>query len=112
MAKAIHKAKCETAWDGDDFGNEWKCGAAVYRADEGNAYRVFEDDGKGNGNHLCSFASVFDAREYANLHVNFLDEGGCAGSPSHILMCRLAEARGLDLPGTRVGDFHAAVDCV
>jgi len=109
MGKAIYTAKCEKAWDGDDAGNEWTCGVAVYRAESaGDAYgqtrtiyRVFEDDGEGNGNHLCSFTSLFDARRYADLYVRHMDEGGYGGTPTHIEMCRLSEARGLDVPSTR-----------
>lgn len=89
-------ARCTKAWDGDSFGNKWTCGAAVYKRDGADeaVYSVYEDDGNGNGNHLVTFASLFDARRYADLHCKFLDDGGVAGSPEHIDLCRLTEARG------------------
>ena len=89
-----YTARCTTAWDGDTFGNKWKCGAAVHTSPEG-AYAVYEDDGKGNGSLLARFASLFDARRYADLHCKFLDAGGHAGTEPHIELSRLAEARGL-----------------
>lgn len=96
MAKPVpvYRAKCSKAWDGDSFGNEWTCGAAVYA--DGETYSVFEDDGAGNGNGLATFANLFDAKAYADLYCKHMDEGGYGGSPTHIEMCRLAESRGLD----------------
>lgn len=91
-SKAVYVARCLKAWDGDSFGNEWKCGAAVQRREDGS-YSVFEDDGDGNGSHLASFVSLWDARRYADLHCKFLDAGGCAGTEEHIELSRLAEAR-------------------
>jgi hypothetical protein len=90
---ALYVVRCARAWDGDSFGNEWTCGAAVHKDQDG--YCVYEDDGAGNGNALARFSSLFDARRYADLHVKHLDEGGYAGSGTHIEICRLAEARGL-----------------
>ena len=92
-SSALYVARCKKAWDGDSFGNEWTCGAAVYKDQEGG-FRVFEDDGHGNGSGLGSFASLFDAKRFADLHCKFLDDGGCAGSDAHLDMCRLAEAGG------------------
>jgi len=97
MSKRLYVARCAKAWDGDTFGNEWTCGAAVYRREgaDVDGYSVFEDDGAGNGNHLATFRSLFDARKYADLHCKFLDEGGYSGSPTHIELNRLAYARGV-----------------
>ena len=91
--KPFFVRRCKRAWDGDTFGHEWKCGAAVYRADTGG-WEVYEDDGAGNGNALEWFSMYSDAEHYAKLYCQFLDEGGFAGSETHRKMCRLAQERG------------------
>lgn len=97
----LYTVRCAKAWDGDAFGNEWTCGASVYRAEElgptfGKSFtlfRVFEDDGRGNGDHLDSFEDEADARRYADLYVRFLDAGGYADSPEYRAMAELSLAR-------------------
>lgn len=92
----IYTAKCTKAWDGDAFGNSWTCGASVYVSEElgprfGDTFklfRVFEDDGEGNGDHLDSFDDEAAAREYAELYVRFLDAGGYGDSPEYAAMAR------------------------
>lgn len=90
--KPVYTARCSKAWDGDSFGNEWTCGAAVFKEPDG-IFHVYEDDGEGNGNGLATFPLLFDAKAYADLWCKHMDEGGYGGSPTHIEMCRLAEAR-------------------
>ena len=96
MTKAIYTAKCTKAWDGDAHGNEWKCGAAVYRMESdgdmyGLLYRVFEDDGAGNGDHLDSFHTLSDAKHYADLYVRFLDAGGYSDTPEAAAMAAFSQ---------------------
>jgi hypothetical protein len=97
----LYTARCVKAWDGDAFGNEWTCGAAVYRSEELGLvfdttrvlFRVFEDDGKGNGSHLDSFETEEDARAYADLYVKFLDAGGYSDTPEAAAMCAFSKER-------------------
>jgi hypothetical protein len=72
-ARALYIVRCDTAWDGDAFGNEWTCGAMVMKNAAG--FAVYEDDGEGNGNLLVTFALESDAREYADRYVKHLDSG-------------------------------------
>lgn len=101
MSKAIYTARCEKAWDGDRYGNHWRCGVSVYRCESDGVvygqtrtlFRVFEDDGAGNGDHLDSFETEADARGYADLYVQFLDAGGYADSPEGAAMCAWSQER-------------------
>lgn len=95
MSEAIYTARCEQAWDGDSFGNEWECGASVYAAHDAKTFKVYEDDGSGNGDKLAEFDSAFVARQYADLYVRFLDAGGYSGSPEAIDMARMVEDYGV-----------------
>lgn len=96
MSKAIYSVRCSKAWDGDSSGNEWKCGASVYKTHDANTFKVYEDDGSGNGNMLAEFGSVFVARQYADLYVRFLDAGGYGDSPEAIDMARMVEDHGVE----------------
>lgn len=96
MSEAIYTARCAEAWDGDAFGNEWKCGASVYAAHDAKTFKVYEDDGSGNGDKLAEFESVFVARQYADLYVRFLDAGGYGDSPEAIDMARMVEDHGVN----------------
>lgn len=101
MGLAIYTARCAKAWDGDAFGNEWTCGASVYRTEEAGVvfgtvrvlFRVFEDDGKGNGDHLDSYEDESDARTYADLYVRFLDAGGYGDSPEGAALAAWSQER-------------------
>lgn len=95
MKEAIYKAKCEKAWDGDSFGNEWTCGASVHKSTDPDepGFSVFEDDGKGNGNHLATLVSEDSAKQYADLYCKWLDAGGYADNPLMSEMARLADEK-------------------
>lgn len=90
----LYRVTCTTAWTGDNFGNEWKCGAAVYQTDTCR-FSVFEDDGKGNGTHLATFSLQSDAKRYADLYVKHMDAGGDGLSSEFAEMCRLVEFVGV-----------------
>lgn len=48
-------------WDGDDSGNEWPCGFAIFPSDDGHTWELYEDDGEGNGNMLAECPTIWDA---------------------------------------------------
>lgn len=60
-----------TNWDGDAFGNEWRCGYSVRTPNRGHPalfdtspFEVYEDDGHGNGNYLAGFRDFWAAARY------------------------------------------------
>lgn len=95
----LYTKRCAKAWDGDGFGNKWTCGVSVYRSEELGVvfdttrvlFRVFEDDGQGNGSHLDSFDNYPDARTYADLYVAFLDAGGFSNTPEAAAMAAFSQ---------------------
>ncbi len=99
----VYVARCETAWDGDGHGAEWRIRVRVqgpYELHEvyggGLVFKVYQtDDEAGAGDMMAEFSDVRDARRYADLTVRWLDAGGYADSPILAEMARLVMLRGV-----------------
>lgn len=92
--KAVYTVRCTKAWDGSN-GVEWTCGAAVYKSHNSDTYKVFEDDGEGNGNKLAEFRLELLAKRYADLYVRFIESGGYSDSREAEDMAILVRLHGL-----------------
>lgn len=78
---SIFYVRCERAWDGDEHGNEWRCGFSVHCGPDGG-FDVYEDDGKGNGNLVAHVVgdSLETAKRIAIEEAAHLDSKGFSHS--------------------------------
>lgn len=73
---AVYQVRAKQAWTGDDTGREWMLGWSVYPeadSDDGGAFTLYEDDGRGNGGYVGAFATLAAAAVAADRHAAAAD---------------------------------------